>query len=190
MPFIAAAPGRYDDRTSRSSTCIRILVSRPHGELLDHFRRKVLQEPADEIVGIISPVDREFIVQSRTSACRYGSNASFRRIGWLHRFCSWRKIGNVGEASLRQRQTLQILPADDPLVHHARQIDWLGRNGGVGAFDRDGLRRSYRLQTHGHFPDRTHSDRYLGLSFPEARRRYCDLVVAGEQVIHPELAPI
>ena len=130
--FVAAL-GRDDDRSRGCAAGVGVFVRRAHGKFLNRVGRKILQKAANPVVGIVAAIDREIVIQARTSAGGNRSDARLGGIGRFDRLGARREIGDVGEAARGERQRLQILAADDSLMHHADQIDGLGR-------DRGGLR--------------------------------------------------
>ena len=64
VPLVAAAAGRDDDGSGRCAAGVGIFLCGADGEFLDRVGRKILQESADVIVGVVAAVDGEFVVQA------------------------------------------------------------------------------------------------------------------------------
>ena len=122
MPLVGAAPRGDDNRTRGGASGIGVSLRGAKGKFLNGIGRKVLQEAANIVVGIVAAINGNFIVESGAAAGRNRGDARLRGIGRLDRFGSRREIGDVGKTARGERDVLQILVIHDGLVHRARGV--------------------------------------------------------------------
>ncbi len=178
MPIVAAALGGDHDRTGRCPPCVCIFVRCAHRKFLNAVRREVLQKSADPVVRVVGAIHRKLIVQARTPACRDSGNAGFRGIGRFDRFRPGHEISNIGKASSREWQSLQILTSNDAAPHRARCVNRCGSNRGRVALHSDGLCSSARLQNDGNIVYHCHCDRNARSGRRKARSADRDPIIA------------
>ena len=58
VPFVCAMLGRDYDRAGGGSACVGVLICGAHLELLNPIGRKILQEAANQVVGVVATIDR------------------------------------------------------------------------------------------------------------------------------------
>src|SRR6202043_2144193 len=116
---------------------VGIFLRGAHGEFLNYFRGEILQEASDPVIRIVGAVDREFVVQARTSTGGDRGDARLRWVGGFDRFRAGHEVSDVGEAARGERESLEVLTGNYALVNGAGQINGLG-----------GDRRSLRLNVH------------------------------------------
>jgi hypothetical protein len=189
VPFIVAPLGRNDDGAGRRAARVRILLGRSHGKFLNRIGREILQEPADVVVGVVPAVDREFVVEPGAPTRGYRRDARLGGVGGLHRLGSGGQIGNVRKGPCGKGDGLEVRSGDRALVHGARQVEGLGRDGGRLALHVHVFPWGAGLEHHGQIADGGDGDRDLGLGIRKTWGGHRDAVRAGQKIIETKLAP-
>ncbi len=146
MPVIGAAVGADDDGACGRASDVGILGRGLHRKFTNDVRRKVLQEAADIVVGVVDAIDGQLIVQPGTATGGHRGNARLGGIGRLYRLGSRNHVGDVGKAACRQRNGLQVFAGDDAAVDCIGGVERLGGDGGCLPFHSDSLCHRPRSQ--------------------------------------------
>ena len=114
VPLVGSAFGCDLNRAAHGAPDIRILLRSLDCEFLNRIRRKILQEAADVIVGVVHAVDRQHVVQAGAAAEGDSGDARFSRIGGFHWFGSGHQVSDVCETAFGEWYGFEI-----PRSHHA-----------------------------------------------------------------------
>src|ERR1019366_9765771 len=117
VPNVGAVLGGDHYRPGRGPAGFGVFVRRAHGKFLNAIGRKVLQEAADPVVGVVGAVDGELVVQAGASAGGDSSNARLSGIGRFDGLGSGYEVSDIGEAAGRERKSFQVATADHALMH-------------------------------------------------------------------------
>src|SRR5262249_25877021 len=122
VPNVRAAAGGDDDRAGRRASGVGLGERRSKSGLLYGVGGEILQKAADVVVGVVAPVDGNFVVQAGAASGRDRRDACLGWVRGLDGLGSRCKISDVGETAGRQRQVLQICLVDDRLMNRANPL--------------------------------------------------------------------
>ncbi len=188
MPVIGAALGADDHRCGGGAANVGIRLRGLHRKFAHNIRRKVLQEAADVIVRVVHAIDGKLIVQAGAAARGHGRDTRLSGIGRLNRFRARHHVCDIGKATGRQRNVLQVLPSNYAPIHSIRSIEFLGGNGRGLGLHIDCLLNGRGPQGHQDVPHNTHLHRDVSAGFGKPRSIDHDVVVSWQQVREAEFA--
>jgi hypothetical protein len=190
VPVVGAAFGGEFNGTGGGAAGVGIFLRGANGEFLNGVGRKILEEAADVVVGVIAAVDGELVVEAGASAGGDGCDAGLGGIGGFDRFGAGSEIGDIGKAARGEREIFKVLAGDDALVNLAGEVHGLRGDGGALRLHVDGLHDDGRLHGHGDVADGTHLNGEIGDGIGESRRGDGHAVGSRREIVHAEVAVI